>query len=367
MSGTGDTGGAADVAGLLEGVTRRDWQATDPDEGSVRLAMVGVGWWTRERALPAVETAELCETTTLVSGSPDRAAAVAADYGAEVLTYEEYHDGAEAAEYDAVYVCTPNATHLEHVEAAAAHGKAVLCEKPMEASPERAASLVAACREAGVELMVAYRMHTEPAVRRARELLRRGVVGEPAVVHGTMTQPVLELAGPDAWRLDPDLVGRGSSLNDIGIYPLNTTRFLLDADPVAVTASLGSEHDAFEEVPDERAAVTVEYGGGVRAAFTAGQNAAFGSFLEVVGTAGRVRVEPAFFPWEDRSLSVTRGGTTADVDFEQVDQMTEEFDYFADCLLAGRDPHPDGEHGLRDMRAIEAVYEAADAGRRIEV
>jgi xylose dehydrogenase (NAD/NADP) len=47
--------------------------------------------------------------------------------------------------------------------------------------------------------------------------------------------------------------------------------------------------------------------------------------------------------------------------------MREEFDYFADCVKSGRSPVADGEHGLVDMRAIEAVYEAAERRRRVEL
>jgi predicted dehydrogenase len=55
------------------------------------------------------------------------------------------------------------------------------------------------------------------------------------------------------------------------------------------------------------------------------------------------------------------------VEFEQVNQMTEEFDYFAHCLLTGTRPHPDAEHGLVDMQVMQSVYEAAERGETVEV
>src|SRR5699024_4286586 len=143
--------------------TERDWRS-DAD-GTVRIAMIGLGWWTLEKALPAVERSELCETTVLVSSDVERAtaAADANDTVVRGLTYEQFHDGAASEEYDAVYIATPNAVHLQYAETAAELDKAILCEKPMEASVERAEELV----EAGesVPLMIAYRMQTEPAVR----------------------------------------------------------------------------------------------------------------------------------------------------------------------------------------------------------
>ncbi len=349
--------------------TRRDWQAADADDGSVRFAMVGLGWWTREQAIPATEESELCETTVVVSGKREKAQRVAQDVGAEAgLTYEAFADGRASDAYDAVYVCTPNATHLEHVEAAADLGKDVLCEKPMEATVERGRKLVAACEDAGVTLMVAYRMHTEPAVRRARDLVRDGAIGEPALVHGNMSERILELVpDPDQWRLDPDLAGYGTSVMDIGLYPLNTARFVLDADPVAVTAQTSSDAEHFEDVPDERAAFTVRYEGNVQAAMPASQNAALASHLRITGTEGEIRIEPAFYPWQDRELHLDVEGERADVRFEQIDQMVEEFDYFADRLLTSRRPLADGAHGLLDLRTLGAIYEAGDRGEAVEI
>jgi xylose dehydrogenase (NAD/NADP) len=359
-----------DLATALAAFDRRDWQTADADDGPVRVAMLGLGWWTIEQAIPAVAAGELCETTVVVSSSREKAERVRDDHGTieRAITYDEFVAGEATDAYDAAYVCTPNAYHVEYVEAAAEHGKAVLCEKPMEASIDRAERLAAAADEAGIPLMIAYRMHTEPAVRRARELIEAGAIGEPALVHGNMSERILELVDDEQpWRLDPDVVGPGTSVMDIGIYPLNTARYVLDADPVAVQGMMASTHEAFDRVPDERAAFTVEYEGGVYAACTASQNAASASNLRVIGTEGELNVEPAFYPWQDRALRVTRGDTTIEAGVEGVDQMTEEFDYFADCLLSDRPFYADGEHGLVDMRAIFGVYEAADAGGTVVV
>jgi xylose dehydrogenase (NAD/NADP) len=359
-----------DLARYLEDFTARDWQETGDDADPLRVAMVGLGWWVREKAIPAVRDADLCETTALVSRRKEAARRLASDVETveAALSAEEFHEGAAADAYDAVYASTPNGTHLEYVETAAEHGKAVLCEKPMEASVDRAERMVEAARTGDVPLMVAYRMHTEPAVRRLRELLEDGALGEPVQLHGHMSQPLLEvIPDPDQWRLDPEMAGPGATVTDIGLYPLNTARFVLEADPVAVDARMVSDGEAFSDVPDEHASFTLEFPGDVHAVCTASQNAAQSSHLAVIGTEGTGRLEPAFFPPEPRQLSVSRGGTALVTTFEQVDQMREEFDYFADCVKSGRSPVADGEHGLVDMRAIEAVYEAAERRRRVEL
>ncbi|MGM0606263.1 MAG: D-xylose 1-dehydrogenase Gfo6 [Halobacteriota archaeon] len=353
-----------DLETLLDEFDHRDWQDVTETDDPVRFAMIGVGWWTREQAMPAVAAADLCETTVLVSGDREKATDVAADSDTveQAITYDEFHDGEAVDAYDAVYVVTPNALHLPFVETAAELDKAVLCEKPMEATVERAERIVEVSEDADIPLMVAYRMHTEPAVRRARDIIDSGLIGEPVFVHSNMSQPILDLVpDPDQWRLDWEMSG-GSALMDIGIYSLNTARFLLGADPVAISGSVASVQEEFSDVPDEHAAFRADFPDHIFAVCTASQSAHMASHIRITGTEGEVRVEPAFFPWDDRALTVSRGETSIDIDFEQVDQMEEEFEYFSHCLLTEEDPYPDAEHGLTDIRALKAVYESDGDG-----
>ncbi|MFW5938380.1 MAG: D-xylose 1-dehydrogenase Gfo6 [Halanaeroarchaeum sp.] len=358
-----------DIRTLADEFDRRDWQEQTHTDDPVRFAMIGVGWWTREQAMPAVASAELCKTTVLVSGDPQKAADVASDSETveHAISYDEFHDGVAADAYDAVYVVTPNALHLPFVETAAELGKAILCEKPMEATIERAERMVDVVAEHDATLMIAYRMQTEPAVRRAKEFLQEGLIGDPVFVNGNMTEPILDLVpDPDQWRLDGELSG-GCAVMDIGLYPLNTARFLLDADPVRVRGTVASVNVAFDDVPDEHGAFQLDFPDHVYAVCTASQNAHMASHVELIGTEGRLRVEPAFYPWDDRALTVERGETSVDVEFEQIDQMEEEFEYFSHCLLTGEVPHPDGEHGLTDVRTIKAVYEASEREETVEL
>ncbi|GAA0203340.1 D-xylose 1-dehydrogenase Gfo6 [Halobaculum roseum] len=349
--------------------TRRDWQTLDPDavDEPVRIALVGLGWFSREWALPGIERSAFTEATVVTDIDADAVDEVASGTDLTGVTPEAFRTGEVAGEYDAVYVATPNATHLEYVEAAAEQGKAVLCEKPMEVSAERAERLVETCADAGVPLMVGYRMQTDPVVRRLRDLLDAGFVGDPVHVHATMSQTMLgELTGdPDQWRLDPDLSG-GCALMDIGIYPLNTTRFVLDSDPVAVSGTTRTEHEAFAGV-DEHADFRLEFPDGVAAMCTVSQNAAHASRLEITGTEGRLILDPAFYEREERELAVERGGVRMDVEVDPVHQVEEEFAYFGHHLLTETPIYPDGRHALVDSRALEAVYESAETGEVVRL
>ncbi len=348
----------------------RDWETVDAsDVEPVRFAVIGLGWFTKGRALPALEASERCVPTVLVSGSAEKAERIAenTDGATHGISYDQFHDGVATDAYDAVYVVTPNALHMEYVETAADYGKHVLCEKPMERSSERARELEAICASAGVELMIAYRMHTEPAVRRARELVDAGYVGTPMAVDGDMSQRLLDRINPDPdqWRLDEWLAG-GGALFDIGIYPLNTARFLLDADPIAVTGTTSSTHDAFDDV-DETVSFGLRFPDGVTGRCYASHNARQSSSITVTGTEGQIRVEPAFFQDQPRALHVSRGDGRARIELEPVDQMLEEFDYFADRIRGDAPIYPDGDHGRIDVEIMEAIYEGAADDRWVSL
>ncbi|MUW13387.1 gfo/Idh/MocA family oxidoreductase [Halorubrum sp. CBA1125] len=352
----------------IDGYEDRTWQTTT--DGTVRYALIGLGWWTLDVALPAIESSDLGEVSVLVSGSHEKAERLAEEHGVTTgISYEAFHDGAASEAYDAVYVGTPNAFHLEYAETAARLDKAVLCEKPMEATVDRAERLVEACEAGDVPLMIAYRMHTEPAVQRARELIADGFLGEPVSVYGHNSQPLLEMIpDPDQWRLDPDLTGYGASVMDLGIYSINTTRYLLRREPVTVQSRMTSDHEAFGDVPDQCASSLFRLEGDVQMISTSSQHAQEDTHLKITGTEGQIDLRPAFHG--ECSLRLSRGDVSVTVEHASFDaerEMREEFDYFADRLLGNETIYPDGRHGLQDMRIIEAVHESAERGESVDI
>lgn len=339
---------------------RRDWEEERAD-GTVRMAVVGLGGFASNRALPAIAAGRYCETTVLVSGSAGRAAELAEAYDVEhVLDYDGFLQGEAIDAYDAVYVATPNALHGEYIAAAADYGKHVICEKPLETTAAGARQLVETCEAAGVTLMTAYRLQTEPAVRRTREIIRDGLLGDIVQIHSGFSHPLLEWSGPDTWRVDPDLAG-GGALVDLGIYPLNTTRFLLDCDPVEVNAWTCSLDEAFAEV-DEHVAFTLRFPTEATASCTASFNAHASSQIRLVGTGGMVSIHAPFGGVVPQNMVVERGDFSMEYTGHPVDEVEEEFDYFGYCVLTGTEPEPNGADGVEDLRVIEAAYESAETG-----
>jgi predicted dehydrogenase len=355
--------GCMELDAYLDEFNARDWEPnTEPEGGPLRMAIIGLGGFARNRALPAIEQTTHCETTVVVSSSPDKAETVATRFEADhTLDYEEFHAGRASDAYDAVYIATPPAFHLEHAETAAGHGKHVLCEKPMEVTVERAERMVRVCEDADVTLMIAYRLQTEPAVRRLRELIHDGFIGEPVYLHGQFSSKILDGDSEnDVWRVDPDIAG-GGALMDLGIYPLNTSRFLLGMDPVAVQATTATPHEEFAGV-DEHVSFQVSFPDDVTGSFSASFNAHRESRLQVVGAKGQVLIESAFGSLVNRDNVVERGDMHTEFTGPYVNEVVEEFEYFATKVLTNADPEPDGSHGLTDLKVMTEAYDSAETG-----
>lgn len=359
---------------------RRDW-ADDGDDAVTRIATVGCGNYARSVSIPAMARGDYAAPTVVVSGDPQKRSRLADEFGVIAIDYDEYEAGAATDEYDAVYVATPNRLHLPHVETAADHGKDVICEKPLEATVERAERLVTACEDAGVRLMTAYRMQTDPVVRRLREFVAAGGIGELQRAFGDFTFPVLGgEAGPEQWRLDGRLAG-GGALYDVGVYPLNTARFVADADPTTVSATIRSPDPAFDEV-DQHVDFRVEFGGDAATGgsedgpaagdgwvgnFSASFSGHPNTSLELLGSEGRIAVRSAFQPGADREVSVEATEGTVEFVGAGADETVEEFDYFAHAVATGSDIEPDGADGIVDMRTLTAAQTSARTGARTEL
>jgi predicted dehydrogenase len=154
-------------------------QPTPPD-GRVGFAVVGLGRLSLDEILPAFGASKKARLVALVSGTADKAAIVASDYGVKsssIYSYENFDSIHDNPEIQAVYIVLPNALHADYTVRAAKAGKHVLCEKPMSTSVVEAQRMVDACAQAGVKLMIAYRCQYEPYNRAVIQAVKQKKLG----------------------------------------------------------------------------------------------------------------------------------------------------------------------------------------------
>ncbi|NRG18254.1 Gfo/Idh/MocA family oxidoreductase [Rhizobiales bacterium] len=326
----------------------------------IRYAVVGAGWISQEAFLPSVAQTGNSEMTAIVTGNAANAAKLADFYGIEhVFAYERYEEMLAADIVDAVYIALPNSLHADYAIRASRAGKHVLVEKPLAITVEECEAMIAAADEAGVFLMTAYRLHTDPGTIEVLEQIRNGKIGDPRIFTSIFSYQ----ATASNHRLKAE--HWGGPLQDIGVYCLNAARHVFAAEPVEAIAMKGSgDNDPrFDEV-EEAIAVTLRFPGGRLAQFVASFGADTLDTYRVVGTKGEITLEPGFRFETDTNLRLRQDEVVVlEKPSPSVDHFGGQTAYFSDCILNGVRPEPDGEEGLADVRAMLAIERAAATGK----
>jgi predicted dehydrogenase len=340
-----------------------------PDQ-RIGFAVVGLGHLALNQILPAMAKSKYCKPVALVSGSPDKARKIAAQYGIRpesIYDYAGYDRLARNPDVKVIYIVLPNALHADFVIRCAKAGKHILCEKPMATSAADCERMIAVCDTAGVKLMIAYRQQYEPMNRALGKMLREGKLGPLRTIIATNTQ---DQGDPTQWRQNRKLAG-GGSLPDVGIYCFNAARFLSNEEPTEVFAATWQPTDdpRFKEV-EATCTFTLRFPSGLLATCSSGYSGHRSQLLRAECADGWAELNPAFgyTGLKLRSSRLMDGlETVLEPKIEEQDQFALEMDHMALCVIDGTKPHTPGEEGLRDQHIVEAIYESARTGRTVKI
>lgn len=328
----------------------------------VRYAVVGLGHIAQVAILPAYAHAKNSKLVALITGDPTKEKKLAAKYGVPAYHYDDFEQAVTDQHIEAVFIALPNTQHRPFTERAAHAGVHVLCEKPMATTEEDCRAMIAACEKADVRLMIAYRLHFAPAHLEAIALARSGKLGDLryfSAIFGSQVRP-------DNIRTDPK--DGGGPLRDLGVYCINAARYLFGEEPVEVRAlTLSKRGDKRFAKVEEMASALMVFPGERVAQFTASFGSTHVGSLELVGTKGMLRIDPAFSYSEKVKWTLTIGEKTRTKTFPVGDQFAPELIYFSKCVRKGERPEPDGNEGLADVRIIEALFQSASSGRAVKI
>lgn len=327
-------------------------KSTEPSR--IRYGVVSAGWVAQSRFMPGVPKTGNSRISAIVTGDADKAAELGERYGAKIHDYSEYEDLLGSGEIDAVYISPPNREHVDYATRALEAGIHVLLEKPMAISVSECRRINRAARETGAKLMLAYRLHFEPATLDTLRKAHDGTIGEPRLFSSVFCQNVdLEnhRARSGFWA---------GPVADMAPYPINAARMLFRAEPIEVHA-VGTHTPGRNFNFHDTVSVTLRFPDERLAQFTVCYSAQSLDEYRIVGTDGNIEMSPAYM-FGALKQRVTQDSTSQDREFPAVDQFAGELEYFSDCLLHDREPEPDGEEGLLDVRILEAIERALDTG-----
>lgn len=254
----------------------------------VRVGLIGAGRIGRIHAANVARHIAGARLVAVADTQPAQAQACAQAYGAEVEP--DYARLLARSDIDAVLICSATDSHAALIEAAAAAGKHIFCEKPIALDLERIDRALAAVERAGVMLQVGFNRRFDPSFRRVREAIGRGEIGEPWLARIISYDP----APPP---LSYIAVSGGLFL-DMAIHDFDMAGFLIGRPVREVFARASARVDpAIGAAGDVDTALTVlTFDDGTIASVENCRQASYGydQRVEVLGSRGAVRAENHF-------------------------------------------------------------------------
>jgi len=336
----------------------------------IRYAVVGIGKIAQEAVLPAFENArENSVLAAFVSGHPAKARkaskqtkAPKKEHPVPIYRYEEYDSLLDSGAIDAVYLSVPNHLHYEYAKKALERGIHVLCEKPFVLEEAQAQELVRLARKTDTRLMVAYRLHFDPANLRAIEIAQSGKLGPLKYFNSSFS---FRMEDQSNIRLQKKT--GGGPIWDIGVYCINAARNLFREEPTEVFAFTAThDTETFDQVP-ESIAVSLRFPKGRIASFVCSFGTEAIDEFELAGEAGKIRLQDAYDYRGTRTLTTTINGKESREKFKQEDQFAPELIYFSDCIMTRTDPEPSGLEGWADVKVIRAALQSAKEGKSVKL
>lgn len=336
--------------------------AVNGDGKRLNIALCGLGRYASYLA-EGLETAQHCKLAGIITGTPSKAVDWKKKYNIpekNIYNYQNFDEIINNKDIDLVYVVLPNSMHKEYTIRAAKAGKHVIVEKPMAITAADCREMIDACKKAGVQLAVGYRLHYEPYNMEMKRLGQEKVFGQVRLVESSLGYIS---SNPTEWRHKKALAGGGPLMN-LGVYCVQSGRYVTGEEPVSVTAQFGpvTNKKLFAEV-EESITWQLVFPSGAVCTSVSTYNCSVDR-LFASATEGNFELSPGI------SYGPFKGKTSkGELNFPQINQQQTQCDEIAKVLLQNKQlpEHINGEEGFKDVRILQAIYEAATTGKRVSL
>ena len=303
------------------------------------------------RIIPAMRLARRSELVAVASRERARAEHYAAEWSIPraVAGYQALLDDPGI---DAIYIPLPNTDHVPWTLAAISAGKHVLCEKPLALDPVDVDRIADAAAAARVIVEEGFMYRHEPLTRRVIDLLNDGAVGSVRAVISGFT---FALESPLNIRLDPAL--GGGALWDVGSYPVTYAQLIAGHEPKSVA---GTALWHASGVDEDFMGVLRFDPEGMTANIYAGFRAAYRTWLQVIGSDGRLTVPNPFRPGQLETLELERDGFSERIEVVGSSQIfVREIEDFEASVLDGAPQIVSLAESRRTAATLSALYVVA--------
>ncbi len=279
--------------------------------------------------------------------------------------YSDYQKILKDRNIDAVIICSPTDTHAQYIQEAAAKGKHIFCEKPVDLTLNNIKAAISAVEKAGVKLMVGFNRRFDPNFLKIYEMVKSGAIGEPHILRITSRDP--EPPPPAYVKVS------GGIFLDMAIHDFDMARYLVGSDVVEVFAkgnvlvdpAIGAAGDI------DTAVTTVTFANGALGTIDNSRKAVYGydQRAELFGSKGMVKIgnnTPDKHVYFDNE-----GGHASKLLHFFMDRYTEsylrEMKIFVEAVLMGGEIPVTGRDGLLSVAIGLAAKKSMQENRPVQV
>ncbi len=311
-----------------------------------RWGILGTGFIARQFASD-LQHAKGAELVAVGSRSQSSADKFSESFGAR-KRHASYEALAADPDVDVVYIATPHPFHLPNTLMCLDAGKAVLCEKPFALNELDSQSMINAARDRELFLMEGMWTYCFPAMRKIKELIDSGAIGEPRMMMGSF-------CFRSDWDPSTAVLNKalgGGALLDVGVYPISVAHLVLGGEPEAIHASA----HIGETGVDEQNGIVMTYPGGGMAIIASAVRTQMPEEIVISGTEAQIRIPEPFY--RPNRIVITRDDQSEEINFPYPGMgMQYEAQQVGDCLRAGKResslvPH---EGTLAVMRTLDRI------------
>lgn len=326
---------------------------TDP----LRVAIVGLGWWSAVHAA-ALKKTTLLKLVTCYTRTREKGNRFAMENGCEYdSTFESL---LRREDVDAVILTTPHSTHLNLAIRIAEAGKHLLIEKPLTNTVANCQRIIDEFKSRDLVLSVCQDRRWTATHRKMKELIDAGVLGHVVIAEANFSLASGLNLTPASWRWY-EAESPGGPLAYLGIHMIDTVRFIVGAKVEEVDGLLDKMMTRAEIY--DTAICRLAFSNGVHAIITSSFVVPRVSFINVYGSGANL------YNSEMAGLSFQEAGTVeaVPVPLEQLDPIQAEQEDFAKSVVWRRKPAVDGFEGMANVAVIEALIKSSNERRRVKM
>ena len=326
----------------------------------IKIGVIGCGAIAQVEHLPGFAKCKNGRVAAVADVDEKKGRRISKKFGIKDF-YCNWREMLERDDIDGVTIATPNFLHREMAVAAAKSRKHILVEKPIATSMKEADEMVRMARKNNVILMVEQTHRFLPANQKARDLLRKGVIGRVTTVRGRVGH-----GGPETWSATGKWFFKkkeafGGVMADMGIHEIDAIRWMLGKEIKEVSAFTGTLEKKIELEDNGICIFKFKDGtfGVMEASWTTRPGIAQAIFYGEKGTmtvnaVGAVTIELA-------------SGRTVILKVTIQSKYGSAYQYFVNCIEKREKPFVSGEEGRKSLEVILAAYKSSATGKVVKI